>query len=85
MGELSLNLEWCASWCHDNRHYCTLFIKESYFNKEKFNDMLNTQFGNDYGSWKIENHMRGIEIWFYKKQDMLTFKLLTQTVLKGEI
>ena len=85
MGELSLDLEWCASWCQDSRHYCTLFIKQSYLDKEKFNDILVSQFGPDYGDWKIEKHLHGIEIWFKRKQDMLTFKLLTQTGLKGEI
>ena len=81
MGKLNLELEWGASWKQDNRFYCTLSIKKDYFNNQAFSEFLLDQFGDDYGSWKYDKHIHGIEVWFKHKQDMLTFKLLTQIKL----
>jgi len=79
MGELSLDLRWGASWKQNNRYHCTLSIKRDYFDNERFSTFLFDTFGDAWGSWKFDKHIHGIEIWFKRKQDMLTFKLLVQT------
>ena len=79
MGELSIDIRWGASWKQGNRYYCTLSIQKDYFDNQNFADFLISTFGESYGSWKYDKHIHGVEVWFRKKQDMITFKLLVQT------
>ena len=79
MGQLKLNFEWCASWEQNDCFYCTLFIKEDYMDTAGFQNFLESTFGKRFGGWKYVEHRHGVEIWFKKKEDMLTFKLLAQT------
>jgi thioredoxin-related protein len=83
MGELKIKLEWGASWKQDNCYHCTLFIEKDYFNHPRFGEYLLEQFGVDFGGWKYDKHIHGVEVWFKNKQDMLTFKILSQTQLNS--
>lgn len=84
MGELSIELEWGASWKQDNKYHCTLLINRDYFDNQSFAMFLRETFGDYYGSWKYDKHIHGVEIWFKKKQDMLTFKFLVHNKNIGE-
>lgn len=79
MGNLSISLQWGASWKQDDRFHCTLTIKRDYFDNQAFAEFLLDTFGSQYGSWKYDKHIHGVEVWFKKKEDMLTFKMLVQT------
>ena len=79
MGNLSISLQWGASWTQNSHYHCTLSIKRDYFDNNSFAEFLIDTFGNDYGSWKYDKHIHGVEVWFKKKEDMLTFKMLAQT------
>jgi hypothetical protein len=79
MGELSIDLEWGASWQQDDKYYCTLFIMRDYMNTKGLDDYLKATFGNDFGGWRYDRQRHGVEVWFKNKEDMLTFKLITAT------
>lgn len=76
---MSLDLEWCASWEQDGRFYCTLFIVRDYANTKWLQEFLVSTFGKNYGSWRYDHQRHGIEIWFRSRDDMLAFKLITQS------
>jgi hypothetical protein len=79
MVNLEFNLDWCANWQQDDRWYCTLFFRDNEAVLNGFHKFLENTFGKDYGGWRLDKQRHGVEIWFRRQEDMLTFKMLTQT------
>ena len=73
-------VEWCASWTTEHGYYCTVLVRDrSRYSKPRgVHRLLEELFGIGYGGFRYNDSTNGVEIWFKKKQDMLTFKLLTK-------
>ena len=73
-------LEWCANWVTEQRYYCTVLVSDhSRYSKPRgVHLLLEELFGVDYGGFRYNESSNGVEVWFRKKEDMLTFKMLTQ-------
>ena len=70
-------LEWCANWQMEDRHYCSLFVRDANKKVKGFNDLLENMFGPRYGGFRYDKRHNGYEVWFRNKDDMLTLKLLS--------
>ena len=70
------DLEWCANWKMDDRYYCSIFNRNSTSSKG-FDKLLENMFGTKYGGFRYDQRLCGYEVWFRKKEDMLTLKLLS--------
>ena len=70
------DLEWCANWKMEDRYYCSIFNRSSKGSKG-FHSLLENMFGTKYGGFRKSQH--GYEVWFRKKEDMLTLKLMANT------
>ena len=74
---MDFDLTWSASWQQDGKYYCTLIINTPEFDQGGFENILGSTLDNNYGAWRYDKEKHGVEIWFWKKQDMLTFRMLT--------
>ena len=70
-------LEWCANWQMEDRYYCSLFAKDAEKKYKGFDSLLESMFGPRYGGFRYDKRNNGYEVWFRKKDDMLTLKLLS--------
>ena len=73
-------LEWCANWKTEHGYYCTVILRDNsrYSKPRGVHFLLDELFGTNYGGFRYNDSTNGVEIWFKKKQDMLTFKMLTK-------
>ena len=74
---MDFDLTWSASWQQDGKYYCTLIINTPKFDQGGFENILGSTLDNNYGAWRYDKEKHGVEIWFWKKQNMLTFRMLT--------
>ena len=70
------NIEFLANWQQENRYYCTVANRGQVRRQKGFDRALKDLFGPRYGGFRYNGRRNGYEIWFRKKDDLLTFKLM---------